>query len=1029
MDYLEVEGIRYSGVAGPMGITLPAGTSTLTWHVGNTYHTTGSGVEGTQQGFTVCVCDVTSGFRVYIGGNTGYPHCHYTGMKGSVLTGDAVATTCANYGNHVRDGSSTGAFTGEAFWFIDPEAPNEMQCAYSSAGGKCTSSCPHGNLNNIIEEMGTSGQLGPRNDATYPTTGGYMFNDCTSLLNVVGGCDAPSGMSGSGQQTYAALCCATCPTTTIGYAVTPIPTSCAAFTATTCPQGYWGDAAASRCRPCVAPRVASGAAAGATSEATACYCPAGMWYNVGSGVCVDCDAAAGQGSSGVAGTTSEATGCTQFAFAINTVGAEITPDASGSPMCASAGPLAECPRDSDACLQGSSGWDSSYFCASSSSYCTSWAKDVRRCCPTSCGSGALTEDACNALSGSGSCIYPNEAQSCANYRSNSAAVSAQLTATVSGILYSTEFDVDQAACVAGGTTCGSSASPTDYLAVKGTAYSENVGPVGITIAIGDVLEWHVATSTSDPGLGSNKGFTVCMCDVSSGYRVFKEPPLSTCTVANVNPGACKVNIQSVGDICANTGLPTQARCTFAGNPAPIFGTNLYNCAYKPGGGICEIPCTGDQEAFLAPYLVVSTPQTCAGILASQPNMCTETTWKGKGFAEICCATCGAALVAPLPPSPCIAYSATTCPAGFWPDTTAQTCVPCVAPKIAARTTAGALSEIEACSEPAFTVPGGGNLRLDSAMCVTDGFIKDGSGGYRGSAGFQKQFNVALAGDLYTKGPFRIEATASLDGTNFGTASNPTDYIDVKGKRYSSHEGPSNVAVDAGDQISWIVQSVEQLAGACVGAKCDGWTICLCEVNKNYNAVDSIAGTCYSYAETTCPAGTWGDATTSTCVPCDFDGGRGSKGVAGATLESAACGAFTFSANGVPGVEFINSRKLPTSQCIKSTQKPSGGYRANQPKVILMTVATSGVIYTLGQFSTSTYGQYAPGRYGSLLDPSDFLEMPDGTKFAGSAGPNNVAVSSGDTITFNARGTEGLSGPCGADAGYTCDGWAICLCGK
>ena len=1007
MDYLEVEGIRYSSVAGPMGITLPAGTSTLTWHVGNTYHTTGSGVEGTQQGFTVCVCDVTSGFRVYIGGNTGYPHCHYTGMKGSVLIGDAVATTCANGGNHISDGSSTGAFTGEAFWFIDPEAPNEMQCAYSSAGGKCTSSCPHGDLNSIIEEMGNSGQLGPPDFGTYPTTGGYMFNDCTSLLNTVGGCDAPYGMFATEQQTYAALCCGTCPTTTIGYAVTPIPTSCAAFTATTCPQGYWGDAAASRCRPCVAPRVASGAAAGATSEAAACYCPAGMWYNVGTEFCVVCDEAAGRGSAGVAGTTSEATGCTQLPFTINTVGAEITPDASGSPMCASDGPL----------------------------------------------SGGT------------------------EYRSNAAAVSAQITAAMSGILYSTEFDVDQAACVASGTACGSSASPTDYLSVKGTKYSEKVGPTGITIAIGDVLEWHVATSTTDPGAGSSKGFTVCLCDVfSSGYRVFAPPPAPvpppTCTVVGQCTGTSGGGTQWVGEVCANSNSPTQATCTFAGLPSPTSGA-LFNCAYGAGGGPCATQCTGDQDELVAQYYEYPG-LTCAGMLASSPSLCTDS--GGEAFAELCCATC-AAPVSP-PPSQCIAYSATTCPAGYWPDTTAQTCVPCVAPKIAARTTAGALSEIEACAEPVFTVPSGGNLRLDGAMCVTDGFSKDGMGGYRESAVIQKQINIVKAGVLYSNGgvrtttahvssdsscvdldancanwamsgecyanfgymgtscklacdmcpwPFRIDATASLDGTNFGTAANPTDYIDVKGTRYSGHDGPNNIAVDVGDQITWVVQSVEQTAGPCIGAKCDGWTICLCDVTKNYNAVDPIAGLCNSYTETTCPAGTWGDATTSTCVPCDYDGGRGSKGVAGATSESAACGAFAFSANGMPGVEFMRSRNLPEAQCIKSTQKPSGGYRGATSKVIPMTVATSGVIYTMGQFSTSTFGQYGPGMYGSSQDPSDFLEMPDGAKFTGSVGPNDVAVSAGDTITFKARSNLAF-GSCNSEYGDACDGWTICLCG-
>ena len=39
-----------------------------------------------------------------------------------------------------------------------------------------------------------------------------------------------------------------------------------------------------------------------------------------------------------------------------------------------------------------------------------YAKDMKRCCPDSCGTGALSEEECYALGGWGNCIYPNEAQ-------------------------------------------------------------------------------------------------------------------------------------------------------------------------------------------------------------------------------------------------------------------------------------------------------------------------------------------------------------------------------------------------------------------------------------------------------------------------------------------------------------------------------------------------------------------------------------------------------------------------------------------
>ena len=70
------------------------------------------------------------------------------------------------------------------------------------------------------------------------------------------------------------------------------------------------------------------------------------------------------------------------------------------------------PKDSDACLQASPAWSRSYTCSNSIRYCFSYVKDMRRCCPESCGvgTGVFTEDECNAVDGPGVCTYPNEAQ-------------------------------------------------------------------------------------------------------------------------------------------------------------------------------------------------------------------------------------------------------------------------------------------------------------------------------------------------------------------------------------------------------------------------------------------------------------------------------------------------------------------------------------------------------------------------------------------------------------------------------------------
>ena len=68
------------------------------------------------------------------------------------------------------------------------------------------------------------------------------------------------------------------------------------------------------------------------------------------------------------------------------------------------------PRDSDRCLQSSSGW-SSYSCSNADYYCDSWSKDIRRCCPESCKNTlAFTESVCMDSKGKGKCTYPNEAQ-------------------------------------------------------------------------------------------------------------------------------------------------------------------------------------------------------------------------------------------------------------------------------------------------------------------------------------------------------------------------------------------------------------------------------------------------------------------------------------------------------------------------------------------------------------------------------------------------------------------------------------------
>ena len=69
-------------------------------------------------------------------------------------------------------------------------------------------------------------------------------------------------------------------------------------------------------------------------------------------------------------------------------------------------------KDSDTCLQESGDNWKTYTCATSLKWCKSWAKDTRRCCPKSCGTGVFSKNECIWFGGkrNGDCKYPNEAQ-------------------------------------------------------------------------------------------------------------------------------------------------------------------------------------------------------------------------------------------------------------------------------------------------------------------------------------------------------------------------------------------------------------------------------------------------------------------------------------------------------------------------------------------------------------------------------------------------------------------------------------------
>ena len=92
-------------------------------------------------------------------------------------------------------------------------------------------------------------------------------------------------------------------------------------------------------------------------------------------------------------------------------------------------------KDSDACLKASGKNWAKYTCSSSTKWCTSWAKDMKRCCPESCRvTGSFFESDCKDVGGKGSCIYPNEAQPDETQCDKGEAISITITSNCLGLI-------------------------------------------------------------------------------------------------------------------------------------------------------------------------------------------------------------------------------------------------------------------------------------------------------------------------------------------------------------------------------------------------------------------------------------------------------------------------------------------------------------------------------------------------------------------------------------------------------------------
>jgi len=91
---------------------------------------------------------------------------------------------------------------------------------------------------------------------------------------------------------------------------------------------------------------------------------------------------------------------------VNVVADTISETRGGGALTDAPRPVAEVLADNDYCLQKAPHWGVTDTCRSNTNYCDSFAKDMQRCCPYTCGTDELTEEECHASDAFGTCVYP-----------------------------------------------------------------------------------------------------------------------------------------------------------------------------------------------------------------------------------------------------------------------------------------------------------------------------------------------------------------------------------------------------------------------------------------------------------------------------------------------------------------------------------------------------------------------------------------------------------------------------------------------
>lgn len=314
------------------------------------------------------------------------------------------------------------------------------------------------------------------------------------------------------------------------------------------------------------------------------------------------------------------------------------------------------------------------------------------------------------------------------------------------------------------------------------------------------------------------------------------------------------------------------------------------------------------------------------------------------------------------PDQCVAYTATTCPTGYFSDTTQQVCIACnAAAGLVPKSGSGHSSVTDACTQSVFAISGSGvafdaadsNCVTTPTASVTTYMYNNGVSqqvtfaSYRAAISQTATITILEKGTIFLKPGSSFGADRDACGASgCGNFLNPQDYLELKGNKFTDTIGPESTDMAAGDTFAWFARSNNVSPGtnpSCKTGTCHaGFTICHCDTQSQFQLITTSG--CEMFSETSCPVGYWGDSTTSTCVECNSALGRAGKpGVTGRTNEAEACQDAPLIFTGT-GVSFVPGM----FNCV--TDGP-GKYGPNEMAVI--TANTAGNLYTIGVISTNS----------------------------------------------------------------------------